>query len=695
MLSTWYFLTLIATNFAGVKSKVSREVGIAVDQVSLYVGITVVQVAEQHLAGCHLVLITTTRHSPILLNTLSAGMDGVVLVEVGEVFSLDQLDQDHLLQGLWGDTRTTCRALILDLTSTSNNNNRTNLSLSLLERSELWHQSETRVVVVGGKAGVRDVLLHPSLRNTVHALYLAVEELTLRHPSRRAVASDGVWMYQRCMYCSTGEADVQLMKVWKMNLNMPSFDPRFDESMRNMMGHKLSVATVLRFPYIDFKRDTDVPGTTVTPKDSVDARLIRAFASVLNFTFQMREDPGRTWGLEIENGIFNGMVGQLQREERDFSTAMGPTTQRLKVIQYLRGYPSDVLTVTSLKPSLLPQHLSLIRPFAGEMWLALMASVLVWGMILWLLQRVWRWVAGGPGVKFSIALLYGWGAVMEQPPPDPTVSVSGQVLLGWWLVFCLVITTAYRSSLIAHMTVQGKSLPLETFEDLVKQDSWGWGIEPWLFRGIPYMYFSKHRDPVVKEVYAEDGVNVLNASKLVTVTLCCTEHTRLHQTDITSAEKHRVIGVDEALKKVLAGGYSLIHWERYIGIIIASRYTDSYGNTPYHTSRKGISIMIDTGWGVRKGAPFYSRFSQLMSRLEDAGIIRFWTKEVVAGRVKERREATTLDASTSLGITPQDTSQVVLGLQHMQGAFYLLILGFSIASITLLGENLAYICHTP
>ncbi len=37
----------------------------------------------------------------------------------------------------------------------------------------LWTRPETRVVCVGGQEGVVSLLLHPAIRNTRHALYIA------------------------------------------------------------------------------------------------------------------------------------------------------------------------------------------------------------------------------------------------------------------------------------------------------------------------------------------------------------------------------------------------------------------------------------------------------------------------------------------------------------------------------------------
>lgn len=75
------------------------------------------------------------------------------------------------------------------------------------------------------------------------------------------------------------------------------------------------------------------------------------------------------------------------------------------------------------------------------------------------------------------------------------------MLVGWWLVFCLVISTGYRSSLIAHLTVQAKSETPEGFADLVEFDNWRWGIEPWMLDGELLYYFRQNTELVVQEVY--------------------------------------------------------------------------------------------------------------------------------------------------------------------------------------------------
>ncbi|XP_069951698.1 glutamate receptor ionotropic, delta-1-like isoform X2 [Cherax quadricarinatus] len=643
---------------------VGVDTGGSVEHMGVDVGVMVGQVVEHYLARCHLVVITSTPQPPLaftVLRRLSEGMEaGVVVVEAGSVFSQDQLVQDHLLQGLWGDIRATCRGLFLDLTDTNN----TTTILRFLEAAALWKKAETRVVVVGGRVGVKDVLLHHSLRNTVHVHYLALHDLPLHDPPRhssnfrkifREEKSGGVWVYRRCMYCNNGEADARLIHHWVLTPTLQDTSHLFLDEERTLMGHKLRIVAVNNFPYTDFKFDVNDPGGIITIEDSLDKRLINTFAAALNFTYEIRSEPEQQWGLQV-NGAFTGMMGQLQREETDLCSTAGPSPERLKVIEFLRMYPSDQMTVTSLKPSLLPENLSFIRPFTGELWLAVLVSVVVWGMILWLLQRAWRWVTGGNGVKFSAAFMYCWAALVEQSLPDPPVSDSGRMLVISWLVFCLVITTGYSSSLIAHMTIQGKTKPIETFEDLAKLINWKWGTEPWLLKGITLEYFSKHSDPIIQHIY----------------------------------KNMERVSMREALKKILQGHYSLVTGENNLFITIASYYTDSHGNTPFFISKKGVTTMAAYGWGFRKGVPFYSRFQHLLSRLEDAGIIKYWTEDVKARRVKENKAAAAPSPQVILENTRTSDKEVVLGMQHLQGAFYLLFLGSSFAFLILLWENLAH-----
>lgn len=80
-----------------------------------------------------------------------------------------------------------------------------------------------------------------------------------------------------------------------------------------------------------------------------------------------------------------------------------------------------------------------------------------------------------------------------------------------WLTFSLIIVSAYKSSLIANLSVQGKVNTPETLSDLVRAKNWKWGTEEFVFKGYPFEYFSKHKDPIVHKVYMAMKVRMLRA----------------------------------------------------------------------------------------------------------------------------------------------------------------------------------------
>lgn len=84
-----------------------------------------------------------------------------------------------------------------------------------------------------------------------------------------------------------------------------------------------------------------------------------------------------------------------------------------------------------------------------------------------------------------------------------------QVLVVCGVASCFIISMGFKTAFIAHLTVQGKTRPVDTFDELVEQPGWGWAADPWLMTGIPYQYLSQHTDPVVKELYDNLVVSAL------------------------------------------------------------------------------------------------------------------------------------------------------------------------------------------
>lgn len=62
--------------------------------------------------------------------------------------------------------------------------------------------------------------------------------------------------------------------------------------------------------------------------------------------------------------------------------------------------------------------------------MALLGVVVVWGLLLWVMLNVWAWWGNGNVVEWNskiFTILYGLGALLENPPHRPPSNISSQV----------------------------------------------------------------------------------------------------------------------------------------------------------------------------------------------------------------------------------------------------------------------------
>ncbi|XP_053655010.2 probable glutamate receptor isoform X1 [Cherax quadricarinatus] len=642
------------------------------------------QVLEQlHVATCHLVLVDATNNStqlPQIIRHVSFVM-GMVVVEVRQTLPEDQSERIQFLQRLWGDPILPCRAflILLDSDSTSvvttsiNNVNTTNDSnftsssnrvVRFLETCELWREPDTRVLVVGRRENVEEVLLHDTFRNTLHALYLALEYLTLQrvfHPPTSSnrlskyAASTGegedVWVYERCLYCNHGDAGVHLLRVSNLTSGLQEGETLFRDQLADMDGHKLRLMVKSYFPFTEFLRSDDPSNNAVTLVDCLDVHLLTTAAAKHNFTYVIHASPDGQWGVPAEGGNWTGVVGQLHQKKADQSLMLMPTFGRSSVVQFSRLYTGDAILIVSLKPQLLPRYLSIIKPFPEVLWAVVLASMVAWGLALWIMQKTWAWLMDRRGINLSFAYFINWAILMENPQEKIPRNLMFRVLLGWWLVVCLVISTAYRSSLAAHLTVQEYSLPIKTFEDLVTRRHWKWGTFGDMLQSA-FLEFFTDNGPLLRLVY----------------------------------NKTERLQSDEGLQRVLKGKYSFIAWKNMVKPVIAMKHTDRYGQNPFYLGTE-YTYLLGYSWGFRWGAPQRLCFATFKQRLLEAGLVNYWLEKVL-----EKKKAPAATASTQQ--QDGDDGQVILSVDHVQGSFFVLGLGFGLALIVLVAEVIIHHRHS-
>ncbi|XP_066962059.1 probable glutamate receptor [Macrobrachium rosenbergii] len=509
---------------------------------------------------------------------------------------------------------------------------------------------DAKIVLLGHRKGVQSTLWLPALRNSVHAVYLVLDD----------VNSGKVTVYSRCLFCGDEPGQVRVLTSWHLGWEEPKLLNLFPYGVRDFHGRLLRAVSLPFFPYADYEMNLKDLSKPVTLRDSLDHRILKTTSSLLNFTYEVYTPPDVKVGVPAPNGSWTGMIGVLQRGEVDITLAITITAGRLPFMDLARMCESDPVIITSLRPQLLPQYLVIVRPFTVNVWIYLVLSIMVWGTSLWLLEKMRSRLTGERSMTLHRAIFYSWAVVLDDPPPKPPKYSAGQILLGWWLVASLVISTGFRSSLVANLSIQSKTKPIDSYEDLLSQSNWHWGMHDTISGGQPNIR-TNDQDPTLRKIY----------------------------------QKSESKSIEEGLEKILEGGYSFLITRTRVRTDIASKYTDKFGRTYLYISKQFYKILSDFGWGFRKGAPYYNLFVITFHRLIEAGLIDYWIEDAMAARItqirRERKEAQTAGVTPGVDLSNMfEADEVILRTRHMMGVYLVTLAGFITAVLTFFAEKLIH-----
>ena len=120
---------------------------------------------------------------------------------------------------------------------------------------------------------------------------------------------------------------------------------------------------------------------------------------------------------------------------------------------------------------------------------------------------------------------------------------------------------------------------------------------------------------------------------------------------------------------------------------IKFRFTSSSGEPQLHVA-SGDFFPSGIGWAMTPGCPYRSQFNDYIRRLLEAGLLDLWLKEVIQD--PKRRNENPVEPDENDAPTPKnEDGQKPLGLEEVQGLFYIIIFGWI---ISLMAFILEYSC---
>ncbi|XP_021379128.1 glutamate receptor-like isoform X2 [Mizuhopecten yessoensis] len=254
------------------------------------------------------------------------------------------------------------------------------------------------------------------------------------------------------------------------------------------------VTTVLDPPYVMIKNDAlKDPEAHMSREVRCGKHKFEGFcidlaakiAEYVNFTYDICLVNDLHYGTMLENGTWNGMIGELTRREADLAIApITISSARERVVDFTKPFMSLGISIMIKKPSNAKAHVfSFMDPLSYEIWMCILFAYVGVSVVLFLVSRFspteWH-VEDDSSITndftISNSLWYSLGAFMQQGCDISPKAISGRVVGSVWWFFTLIIISSYTANLAAFLTVERMNTPIESAEDLAKQTNIQYGV---------------------------------------------------------------------------------------------------------------------------------------------------------------------------------------------------------------------------
>lgn len=230
--------------------------------------------------------------------------------------------------------------------------------------------------------------------------------------------------------------------------------------------------------------------------------LINALGDVMNFSinfFESSDAETEKWGRKVGGRNFTGLLREVDEARADIALGdLHYTTLNLDVMDLT--IPYNVECLTFITPELLSDNTwkTLILPFSLGLWIGILVSLCLVGIVFFTFSNVYRFVKGRAvsaatlkdpkSTKYfardffdalSACLLYTYSMILLVSLPRLPLRWSVRVLTGWWWIYSVLIVVAYRASLTSILANPQPRVTIDTLEVLA--NSWlkcgAWGAE--------------------------------------------------------------------------------------------------------------------------------------------------------------------------------------------------------------------------
>lgn len=430
------------------------------------------------------------------------------------------------------------------------------------------------------------------------------------------------------------------------------------ENYKELLKNKtLTIVTLENRPYVMKVKDwQNRTGNDRYEGYCID--LIKELSTIRNFKYELNVLEGETppYGSKNDKGEWSGLIRELIDGRADIVVAdLTITYERETVVDFTMPFMSLGIGILVKKPTKAsPKLFEFMLPLAPEVWIYLITAFVGVTLFMFMVARFspYEWNNPHPceqeaeelsnDFTMKNTLWFTIGCLMQQGCDIMPGALSTRVMAAAWWFFILILVSSYTANLAAFLTVERMDNPIQSADDLAKQNKILYGC---LKSGSTRAFFQKSNYTTYARMWSFI-------------------ESRRAETLLDSNPK--------GVERVKKGDFAFLMESTAIEYTV-ERNCD--------LSQVG-SLLDQKGYGIatQQDSPYRAVLSEAILTLQEKGTLH---------KLKDRWWKEKKDGNTSCEVKEQQKSSGAaseLGLDHVGGVFVVLVAGTIISVIICLLE---------
>ncbi|CAL8072510.1 unnamed protein product [Orchesella dallaii] len=472
-----------------------------------------------------------------------------------------------------------------------------------------------------------------------------------------------------CPFCQQGKALIVNIQV-KNLASIANVSVLFPNFVRNFHGKRMRISSATETKWLNEIRNEKGKWEA---KRGIYVAVTFELMRRLNFTCEFFPSVGGGGtGFRFPNGTWIGTVADVLYGNSELGQVGGQTFSRYLAVDFTSPITYEWLTFTTGTPLPFFTWKAIYRPFSSSVWILLcisclvmlVASTIVYSMSFhFFIKRDLDFLESDrlnmkglrkflkTCVEFIFHALVEMG---DESMSSPKLVSWFRIICAFWMLFSLIVTTAYKSQLVSFLAFPNVIQPPTTFSDLASS-KYSIVLQ---YTGAAYQLFKTSKSPTYIKIV---------------------EKMEIENSDV------------KCFKNVIHKKAACISWENIVDYVAHKNLSDKHGRVPLiKAAAKGYFLL--GGIMMRKRSIFKKEFDMLINSAMDSGLMTKWKTIDREWILRERKVLEKDNNQTRIDYSPAVTES--LTIQHLSGSLYMLLFGISVSSLVVLTEIIQWRKYT-